>query len=385
MALFDPLSLGTVTLKNRVVVSPMSQYVAQDGAVTAWHPVHLGRFAMGGAGLVFTEAVAVEKRGRRTHGDLGLWHDGQIAGLAEVAQTIRSLGAVAGIQLGHAGRKASERRPWHGDHWVDEDDERLRGEAPWPAVAATDEPFGPGWHRPEALSAAGIATVVEAFGAAAARAREAGFEVIEIYGAHGFLLHQFLSPVGNKRSDDYGGSLENRMRVPLAVVEGVRRGWPAPRPLFYRLSAVDWVEGGLELDETLAFARALRAHGVDVVDCSSGGIGGPAPRQPIPIGPAFQAPFAAAIRREAGVQTMAVGFIREAAEAEALIVEGRADLAALGREILFNPNWPHHAARALGADPEYRAWHPQFGWWLRNRDRALRAKDRTTSQWAAAK
>ena len=225
-----------------------------------------------------------------------------------------------------------------------------------------------------------IAAVIEAFGAAAARAKQAGFAVLEIYGAHGFLLHQFLSPLGNTRTDEYGDSAENRMRLPLAVVDSVRLVWPEPRPLFYRLSAVDWAVGGLTLEHTVPFAAALKSHGIDVVDCSSGGVGGAAQKQQIPVGPLFQVPFAEAIRRDAEVPTMAVGFIRTASEANSLIENGRADLAAIVRDILFNPNWPHHAARELGIDPEYRAWHPQFGWWLRNRERAPKAGEATTSQ-----
>jgi 2,4-dienoyl-CoA reductase-like NADH-dependent reductase (Old Yellow Enzyme family) len=384
LALFEPITIGDVTLKNRIAVSPMSQYAATDGFSSEWHIVHLGRFAMGGAGLVFTEAVGVEARGRRTHGDLGLWQDEQIAPLARIAGAIREFGAVPAIQLGHAGRKASERRPWHRDHWVDEEDIAQRGEAPWQAIAPIEEPFGPGWHTPRNMTEGDIEQVIEAYGAAAVRAREAGFEVIEIYGAHGFLLHQFLSPLGNNRSDNYGGSLENRMRFPLAVVDCIRRNWPTPRPLFYRLSAVDWVDGGLTLEDTVPFAAALKEHGVDVIDCSSDGIGGPAEKQRIPVGPLFQIPFAKAIRHDADVRTMAVGFIRTATEANTLIENGRADIVAIGREILFDPNWAHHAALELGVDPEYRAWHPQFGWWLRNRDRALRTEKGTTSQWADA-
>jgi len=384
LSLFEPLTIGDVTLKNRIAVSPMSQYLAANGFPTAWHMVHLGRFAMGGAGLVFSEAVGVEAQGRRTHGDLGLWQDEQVAPLAEIAAAIREFGAVPAIQLGHAGRKASERRPWHRDHWVDEEDIAERGEAPWQAIAPTEEPFGPGWHTPRKMTEDDFEQVIEAFGSAAARAKEAGFEVVEIYGAHGFLLHQFLSPLGNNRSDKYGGSRENRMRFPLAVVDRIRRAWPAPRPLFYRLSAVDWAEGGLTLEDTVSFATALKQHGVDVIDCSSGGIGGPAQKQQIPVGPLFQTPFAETIRRDAEVQTMAVGFIRTGNEANTLIEHKRADLVAIGREILFNPNWPHHAALELGVDPDYRNWHLQSGWWLRNRDRALKSNQGTTSQWADA-
>lgn len=382
MALFDPLKLGDIELVNRVVVSPMSQYTAVDGFANDWHLVHLGRFAMGGAGLVFTEATAVEERGRRTHGDLGLWHDDQIAGLARVAAAIKSFGSIPAIQLGHAGRKASERRPWHRDHWVDEEDIEARGEAPWEAIAPTSEPFGPGWHTPRTMTESDIGDVIDAFVRAAERAQKAGFDVLEIYGAHGFLLHQFLSPLGNSRTDAYGGSLVGRMRLPLEVVREVRRVWKGP--LFYRLSAVDWAEGGQTIEDSVAFATALKEAGVDVVDCSSGGIGGPAKRQQIPVGPLFQAPFAETIRRDAGLQAMAVGFVRTPSEANALIAEDRADLVALGRELLFNPNWPHHAAFELGVDKDYRRWHPQFGWWLRNRDRALKTDQGTTSQWAAA-
>jgi len=370
--LFQPIALRGVTLPNRAAISPMSQYRARDGFADDYHLVHLGRYALGGAGLVFTEATAVEARGRRTPGDLGLWEDAQIEGLARIAAFLKAEGAVAGIQLGHAGRKASEKRPWHGETPLDESDLAERGEAPWPTVGPSAIPFGPNWHVPEALDRAGIRTVIDAFAAAARRADAGGFEVLEIYAAHGFLVHQFLSPLANRRDDGYGGSLERRMRFACEVAEAVRAAWPADKPLSFRISAKDWYDGGWELADTIELAKALKACGVDILDCSSGGITGEREgRQRIAVGPAFQAPYAAAVRKATGMATMAVGFIRSAAEAEAVLQEGQADLVALAREALDDPNWALHAGLALGADPDYARWPPQFGWWLMRRARAL--------------
>lgn len=370
--LFEPLTLRAVTLPNRVVVSPMSQYCAIDGVATDWHFAHLSRFALGGAGLVFTEATAVEDRGRRTPGDLGLWDDGQIEPLRRITKFIKENGAVPGIQISHAGRKASERRPWHGNQCLDNEDVAERGEHPWDTIGPTDEPFGQNWHAPAAMTEPTIREVLDAFTAAARRAVEAGFEVIDLYGGHGFLMHQFLSPACNTRTDAYGGTEEKRRRFGLEVIDAVRRAWPERLPLFYRISAVDWAEGGLQIDEATAFAERAYAHGVDVMDVSTGGIGGAARRQNIPIGPAFQAPYAAEIRERTGKHTMAVGFIRTAEEAEGVLQTRQADLVAIAREILYDPNWALHAAQVLGCDEGFSRWKPQFGWWLNNRDRALK-------------
>ena len=370
--LFKPLTLRAVTIPNRVVVSPMSQYRAVNGIANDWHFAHLSRFALGGAGLVFTEATAVTESGRRTPGDLGLWNDAQIEPLRRITQFIKANGAIPGIQISHAGRKASERRPWHGNQCLDQEDVTERGEHPWETIGPTDEPFGPNWHAPKAMTETIIRDVLDAFSATARRAVEAGFEVIDLYGGHGFLMHQFLSPACNTRTDAYGGTAENRQRFGLEVIDAVRREWPEQFPLFYRISAVDWADGGLHIEEATAFAMQAYARGVDVMDVSTGGIGGPAKRQNIPIGPAFQASYAGEIRKETGRHTMAVGFIRTAEEAERVLQSEQADLVAIAREILYDPNWALHAAQALGVDEEFSLWQPEFGWWLKGRERALK-------------
>ncbi|MEM8754667.1 MAG: NADH:flavin oxidoreductase/NADH oxidase, partial [Pseudomonadota bacterium] len=303
-ALFSPYSLRGARLRNRIVVSPMSQYRARDGYANDWHLVHLGRFAIGGAGLVFAEATAVERRGRRTHGDLGLWEDGQIEPLARVAAFLKAEGAVPGVQLGHAGRKASERRPWHGESPVTEEDVAARGEAPWPTVGPSPLPFADAWPAPAEMTEAEIEATVAAFAAAARRAVEAGFEAIEVYAAHGFLLHQFYSPIANRRTDRWGGSLENRCRAPVAVARAMRAAMPDAVPLIFRLSATDWMEGGWTGDDTVALAKRLKAEGVDMIDCSTGGVGGTGGRERpalMPLAENFQTPFAAEVRRKADI------------------------------------------------------------------------------------
>lgn len=371
MGLFSAFAVRGVTFPNRVVVSPMSQYSAEAGVANDWHFAHLARFALGGAGLVFTEATAVEERGRRTPGDLGLWHDGQIAPLARIADFVAAQGAVPGIQLGHAGRKASERRPWHDEGPLRDEDVSLRGEAPWPTIGPSAEPYGEGWHTPAAMTAADIADVTAAFRDAARRAFDAGFRVIEVYAAHGFLIHQFCSPVANRRTDGYGGSRANRIRLALEIAEAIRSVWPEDRALFYRVSAKDWVDGGWEVDDTVALAVELRARGVDLMVCSSGAIGGTQKPQRMPIAEGFQVPFAEAVRRDADIATMAVGFLWDPSFADAVVREGRADMVALARELLFDPNWPLHAARALGLDDDFALWKPPFGWWLNRRERVI--------------
>ena len=371
MGLFTPHTVRDVTIPTRTVISPMSQYIADDGYANDWHMAHLGRFALGGAGLVFTEATAVERRGRRTPGDLGLWEDGQIDGLARIAAFVRSQGSVAGIQLAHAGRKASERRPWHGETPLTDEDAKERGEAPWTAIGPTDVPYGPDWHVPQAMTQQDIADVVNAFRDAARRADAAGFDVIEVYAAHGFLLHQFYSPIGNARDDGYGGTFDGRIRLSIEVAEAIRSVWPASKPLFFRLSATDWIDGGWEIADTITLAKRLKSAGVDLIDCSTGGIGGAAKPRRMPLAQGFQVPFAESVRGEADMPTMAVGFIWDAAVADAVVRDGKADLVALAREVLYDPNWPLHAARELGADPDFGKWHPQFGWWLNRRERVI--------------
>ena len=369
--LFQPLSLRGVTLKNRIAISPMSQYRARNGYANTWHLVHLGRFALGGAGLVFAEATAVEACGRRTHGDLGLWEDGQIEPLSPVTRFLTDEGAVPGIQIGHAGRKASERRPWHGETPVTDEDETLRDEAPWQAIAPSALPYAEGWPTPAAMAEADIARVIAAFGQAARRAAEAGFKVLEVYAAHGFLIHQFLSPIANARTDHWGDDEAGRRRLAVEVAKSIRAQWPEELPLIFRLSATDWVEGGIEPEDTIGTARALAAEGVDMIDCSSGGIGGRQRPARMKLEHGFQIPFAARIRREAAVATMAVGFLWDAESCEAAIADGSADMVALARELLDDPNWPLHAAAQLGADQSHAMWPPESGWWLMKRARLV--------------
>ena len=369
--LFSPFTLRDVTFKNRVAVSPMSQYRAKEGRANDWHLVHLGRFALGGAGLVYAEATAVEADGRRTHGDLGLWQDEQIEGLWPITGFLKREGAVPGIQLGHAGRKASERRPWHGETPVDDEDVEQRKEAPWPAIAPSPLPYADGWPLPHEMSEQDIQRVIDAFGEAARRADEAGFEIIEVYAAHGFLVHQFLSPIANQRDDRFGGSEENRRRFAVEVANSIRAHWPESRPLAFRLSATDWLDGGLEVEEVIETARALKAAGVDMIDCSTGGIGGKERPRRMTLGQGFQVPFAERIKEEADIATMAVGFLWDADVCERALAEGKADMVALARELLDDPNWPLHAAATLGADEGHALWPIESGWWLMKRDRLV--------------
>ena len=370
--LLQPAALRGVALRNRIVISPMCQYSAAEGLADDWHVVQYGRFAVGGAGLVFTEAAAVSPEGRITHGDLGLWSEEQVPPLARIVSFLHAQGAAAGVQLGHAGRKASMQRPWHGNGPLNAED-AARGDLPWEIVAPTALPIGEGWLVPRALDEAGILRIRDAFATAAERALRAGFDAVELHMAHGYLLHQFLSPLTNRRNDAWGGDAEGRMRFPLEVARAVREVWPADRPLFARISAVDGVEGGLGLEDQIAFARRLREAGVDVVDCSSGGIAGSATAAKGPPRTyGFQLPYAARIRKEAGVATMAVGLIVDPRQAEAALRAGEADLVAIGRQALEDPNWPQRAAAALGDGAAGYAFAPrQHGWWLANRASVL--------------
>jgi len=346
----------------------MCQYSARDGHVTDWHLVHLGKFAQGGAGIVFVEATAVEARGRITHGDTGIWDDAHVAGLRRVADFVRSQGALPAIQLAHAGRKASMARPWYGNGPLTPDDV-ARGDKPWEIVGPNDQALGDGWMRPRPIRERDEADLLSAYRAAVRRADAAGFDVLELHAAHGYLLHSFLSPIANR------GTREERMRFPLAVTRAAREAWPAEKPLFVRVSSIDDVEGGWSLDDTVAFARELKAIGVDVVDCSSGGIQGSATaaaKTMVARVPGFQLPFAEYVRKEAGIKTMAVGLIITPLQAEEALAAGRADLIAIGREALYDPNWPLHAAQALGVDPEMQRWPLQYGWWLVRREGLLR-------------
>jgi 2,4-dienoyl-CoA reductase-like NADH-dependent reductase (Old Yellow Enzyme family) len=364
--LFSPLTLRGLTLPNRLVVAPMCQYSVTDGFVGDYHLVHLGRFALGGFGLVIVEATGVTADGRISHGDVGLWSDEHIPGLARVVDFLHAEGALAGIQLAHAGAKASSRRPWDGGGPVTSANARP-GEVPWPTVSASAVPVGPEWPVPHELSVAELAEVRSAFVAATRRALTAGFDVVELHAAHGYLLNQFLSPLTNQRTDSYGGSLEARMKFPLEVVSAVREAWPEDKPLFVRVSAVDGDANGTTLEDTIAFSRELRALGVDAVHTSGGGLGGGWSH---PIGYGYQVPYAARIRAEASVPTVAVGLIVDPKQAETIVAEGQADLVALAREAQDDPNWAVHAARALTGG-SYDVYPVQAGPRLASRDRLL--------------
>jgi 2,4-dienoyl-CoA reductase-like NADH-dependent reductase (Old Yellow Enzyme family) len=346
--LFSPFQLRSVEFANRIGVSPMCQYSSEDGFAADWHLVHLGSRAQGGAGLVILEASAVIPEGRISSGDLGIWKDDHIPALKRIVSFLHSQGARAGIQLAHAGRKASMSVPFAGERLL------LPAEGGWQPVAPSALAFSPSYAVPQALDQAGIDAVIKAFRQAASRALAAGFDFVEIHAAHGYLLHQFLSPLANQRTDAYGGSFENRTRLVLEVVDAVRGVWPDDLPLFVRISATDWFDGGWNLDESVQLARLFRNHGVDLVDVSSGG---QVPDAKIPVGAGFQVGFAAKIRREAGIPTATVGLITDPGLADSIVAKGNADLVLLGRELLRDPNWPVHAAAALG---EPASWPAQY-------------------------
>ena len=338
--LFAPLQIRDVTCRNRIAVSPMCQYSSVDGFANDWHFIHLGSRAVGGGGLVITEAAAVEARGRISPQDLGIWSDDHVEQLARITQFIHEQGAVAGIQLSHAGRKASTYRPWEGVGTVSE------SEGGWhPIIAPSAIPFSNGDLVPEALDAAGLQGVIQAFADATRRAERAGFRVIEIHAAHGYLLHEFLSPLSNERTDQYGGSFENRTRLLREVVQAVRQNWPERYPLFLRISATDWVAEGWDIEQSIELVRQLKPLGVDLVDCSSGGI---IPKVSIPTGPGYQTQFAERIRRETGILTGAVGMITTPQQADHIIRTGQADVVLLARELLRDPYWSLRAASELG-------------------------------------
>jgi 2,4-dienoyl-CoA reductase-like NADH-dependent reductase (Old Yellow Enzyme family) len=345
-ALFQPLALGGLTLKNRVVVSPMCQYSAQHGVPNDWHLVHLGRFALGGAALVFAEATAVEAEGRISYADTGLYNDEQELAFARIVRFLKSQGAAAGIQLAHAGRKASTRPPWLGGGPVPAGDSAPGSES-WTPVAPSALPFADGYPTPAELSLADIARIKQAFVRATERALRADFDVIEVHTAHGYLLTQFLSPISNQRRDQYGGDLAARMRLPLEVVEAVRAAWPRQRPLFVRISSVDGSAGGWSLDDSVVYARELAARGVDVIDCSGGGVTPSIATLPNPRQPGYQVPFAERIKRDANVRTMAVGRIGDARQANDIVEQNAADLVAIARALLDDPNWALHAREQL--------------------------------------
>ena len=348
--LFTPLTIKSVTIPNRIMVSPMCQYHSIDGAPTGWQAAHLGRLAMGAPGIMFGEETAVEARGRKTYECAGIWQDRHIPLYRQLTDFQKSLGTVPAVQLGHCGRKA-------GCNGAVKDwaplgpEDAAEGRPPWPGLAPSAIPYGPGFMAPKAMDAGDMRAVLDAFYEATRRALEAGYEIVEIHGAHGYLLHQFVSPVTNRRNDAYGGDRAGRMRFPLEVVETVRRAWPDDKPLFYRLSAVDGAGGIWNLEDSVALSHELKARGVDMIDCSSGGIPAMSDMPPLPRVPGYQVPFAARIKQEVGIPTIAVGLITDAAQAEAILQGEKADIAALARELLWHSDWPLHAARDLGVDP----------------------------------
>ncbi len=356
--LLTPLQIRDVCLRNRIAVSPMCQYVAEEGVASDWHLVHLGSRASGGAALVFVEATAVTRDGRISPGDMGIWDDKHVEPLARIARFVHSQGAVAGIQLAHAGRKASCDLPWKGGQQLKIDD------GGWTTIAPSAIPFNPTDRPPTPLDKSGIEAVIDAFEAAARRALQAGFRVLEIHAAHGYLLHEFLSPLSNHRDDEYGGSLDNRMRLALQVAERLRKVMPDGLPLFTRISATDWVEGGWNVEQSVVLARALKERGVDLIDCSSGAI---VPTAHIPVGKNYQVPFARKIRDEAGMLTGAVGMITDAKQADQIITAGDADLILIGREMLREPYWAIKAANELGGEAP---WPISYGYAVKRRARS---------------
>jgi 2,4-dienoyl-CoA reductase-like NADH-dependent reductase (Old Yellow Enzyme family) len=364
--LFQPIRLRELELKNRVVISPMCQHAAEAGHATPWHMVHLGKFALGGAGLILTESTAVDSRGRIGTADLGLWTDSQIEPLKQVVDFVHANGGAIGVQLAHAGRKSGSQPLWEGGAALSE--ARLAADAePWERLGPSALAAGPGWSAPHALHAEGIEKVIQSFIDATVRADKAGFDVVELHFGHGYLVASFLSPNSNHRKDEWGGDLAGRMRLALEVARQVRATWPASKPLFCRLSAVDGSVDGWSLEDSIVLSRELASCGVDVIDCSSGGLTEETRALPVPRGLGFQVPFSERIRKEANVRTQAVGMIVDASQAEAVLAEGKADLIALGREALFDPYWTHHAALMLGVDPGYERWPVRHGVWLAKR------------------
>jgi 2,4-dienoyl-CoA reductase-like NADH-dependent reductase (Old Yellow Enzyme family) len=365
--LFTPIALRSLTARNRVVVSPMCQYSSDDGGPTDYHLVHLGKFAMGGAGIVFCEETSVEERGRKSYHCAGIYADRHIPEYRRINDFIRSQGAVPAIQIGHSGRKGSGCSPWEGYRPLTEDDAKL-GNPPWTTISASAIPASDTAPLPHTLDRAEIGELVAHWREAALRALDAGYDILEVHAAHGYLIHQFLSPLTNLRDDEYGGDLQGRMRLCLEIVEAVRAVWPAHLPVFMRVSAVDGLNSRWSVDDTIALVREVQARGVDAVTTSSGGIHGPGTATLVPRLPGYHVAYAERVRRETGVKTIAVGLITEARHAEQILEHGQADMIALARELLWNPNWPVHAARELGV-PNYLDLLPLgYAWWLRRRE-----------------
>lgn len=371
--ILEPMQMRSVTLPNRMVLGPMQMYRARDGYPTDWHIQHLAKFAVGGFGTVFTEALCVDPVGRNTYGDMGIWSDEFIPPLRKIADTIRACGAIPATQLLHVGPKAGRQRPWEGYGPLGAA-EAERGEPAWQPVGPSAEAKADGWHAPHKMTSQDISQVIEAFGAGARRCAKAGFDVLDIHGAHGYLIHAFYSPLNNDIPNEYGGSPSARMRLALEIAEVCRANWPDDKPIFYRLSCVDDADhGGWTLDDTVVLSRELQRRGVDLIDCSSGGIGLSPTARIVARQPLFQVPYAERVRKDvSGMATMAVGLITEAEQAERILQSGQADLIAIAREALRNPHWAMQAAVELTGDEAYnQMWPPSYGWWLYRRSRAL--------------
>ncbi|OZI75246.1 NADH:flavin oxidoreductase / NADH oxidase [Bordetella genomosp. 12] len=371
--LLSPITFRGVTLPNRLALSPMAMYIADEGALNDFHIAHYAKFAMGGVGLIVVEQTAVCRRGRISNGCLGLWDEAQVPAFRRLTDLIHGFGSKAAIQINHGGRKASAQRAWQGNGALTEAD-IARGEALWQPEGPADLAFSEGWPTPEAMTLERIARLRREFVQTALLAEKAGFDIVELHLAHGYLLQSFLTPLANRRTDAYGGSLENRMRLPLEIAQDMRAALSQDTPIFARISATDWVEGGWTMADSVILARRLKEAGVDLIDCSSGGnlLRG-ATNSNLARGPLYQVPFAEEIRRTVDVPTMAVGMIRNGAEAEQVLREGKADLVAIGRQLLFNPFWLQHYAQEIGADPEFARWPEPYGWWLSKWKKALEA------------
>ncbi|HEV8389685.1 MAG TPA: NADH:flavin oxidoreductase/NADH oxidase [Dongiaceae bacterium] len=371
--LFSPLTLRGLTLRNRVVLSPMCQYQAIDGLMQDWHYQHHSRFASGGLALGFVEATGVTRDGRITHGCTGIWSDDHVPALRRIAELYHTYGAACGIQIGHAGRRASAERPWDGAAPIKRDD---GPEAAWQRVGPSPVPERDGYPAPRELTESEIQDLIAAFVGATRRALAAGFDVLEIHGAHGYLIHSFYSPISNRRTDAFGGTRDKRMRFPLLVAEAVRAAWPEDKPLFYRTSSVDGIEGGVTIEDTVALAQALKTRGIDLVDCSSGGMSGPATLSTAKIAPGYQVPYAAAVRRHAHLPTMAVGAILDPRQADAVLAAGDADLIAIGRQLIAEPHWLYRAALELGHPDPASVLHKNYGFYLARRANVLDIAER---------
>ena len=372
--LLQPIALRGIFARNRIVVSPMCQYQSKNGGPTDWHLVSLGKYAIGGAGIVFTEETAVEERGRKTYECAGIYSDNHIPEYRRVTDFIRSQGAIPAIQLGHAGRKASSDVPWNDFRPLDDND-AARGIKPWIGLSASAVAAPrAGSSIPIAMSKSDIRDMMEVWREAALRSVDAGFDICEIHGAHGYLIHQFLSPLANQRNDTYGGDLKGRMRFALEIAEAVRAVWPQDRPLFFRCSATDGPGGHWTIDDTVVLSRELMQRGIDVITCSSGGIAGPINTEIVPRVPGYHVQYAERVRREVGIKSVAVGLITEARHAEQILNAGQADLIALAREFLYDPHWPVHAAKELGIENYLDVLPGNLSWWLKRREEVRRLK-----------